>query len=221
MLIEPVAHFSSPFDSKFGAPRQSGLVPELTGEIVFDEPYNCPEALKGIEGFDYLWIVWGFSANRELDSWEPTVRPPRLGGNASVGVFASRSPYRPNPLGLSSVRVVSVDASAGRITVSGADLIDGTPIYDVKPYLPYCDSHPDAAAGYVDSTSWKGLDVIFPEELRPAFSPEDALALEKVLGLDPRPRYQDSSEKKYGLLFRGRDVHFSVSDGVLTVLSID
>ena len=155
MEIRPIAYFRSPLTEKFGLPRQSGLAPSLRGRIVFEKPYDTPEAVRGLEGFDMLWIIWGFSANSRT-GWEPTVRPPRLGGNARMGVFATRSPYRPNPLGLSAVRIAGI--GDGWIDTLGADLMDGTPVYDIKPYIPYTDSHPGAGAGFVDSTPWKEME---------------------------------------------------------------
>lgn len=217
MNIEPVATFHSPLSSKFGIPRQSGVVPELAGEIRLEGRFRREEALRGLEGFSHLWLIWGFSANRPQESESLLVRPPRLGGNRSVGVFASRSPYRPNPLGLSSVRIESVDAAAGIIRVSGADLMDGTPVYDIKPYVSYTDSHPDARSGFIDETPWEPLEVIFPDALQSRFSPQDRQALQGLLAQDPRPAYQ-SSEKIYGFPFAGYDVRFTVSDGTLTVV---
>ena len=201
-------------------PRQSSLVDELVCTIEFEPKYRTPDALRGLEGFDYIWLIWGFSLNREQRNWQATVRPPRLGGNESVGVFASRSPYRPNPIGLSSVKLVSVDFENCLLTVSGADLVDGTPIYDIKPYVPYADSHPDAAAGFVDERKFERLEVIFPDELASEFSPEDARALKNALSLDPRPQYTDDPERIYGLEFAGRDVRFTVRGPVLTVCRI-
>ena len=169
--ITPVAYFRSPFTSKFGIPRQSGILDELEGKIVFTPEFAKEEAVRGLEGFEYLWLIWGFSGNE--GQWGLTVRPPRLGGNRRIGVFASRSPFRPNGLGLSSARIISIDIDKNDgpvITVSGADLMDGTPIYDIKPYVPYTDSHPGAASGFTDETEWKEADVVFPEELTEKFS---------------------------------------------------
>lgn len=226
MTLEPIAYFKSPFSSKFGIPRQSGLVKGLRGEIHFVEKFRRAEALKGIEGFDWLWLIWEFSANRPAgkDTWQPTVRPPRLGGNATMGVFATRSPFRPNPLGLSSVRIGRIDydcADAPVIHVLGADLMDGTPIYDIKPYVTYADSHPDAASGFVDTRTWTSLEVIVPEEIREKLidelDAEEMEALTGALSLDPRPHYSNDGEKEYGMPFKDLDVHFKVSDGRLTV----
>ena len=226
MTLEPIAYFKSPFTSKFGIPRQSGLVEELHGEIHFNEKYRRKEALKGLEGFDWIWLIWEFSANRPTSggSWQPTVRPPRLGGNASMGVFATRSPFRPNPLGLSSVRIERIDfdcADAPVIHVLGADLMDGTPIYDIKPYVTYADSHPDAASGFVDTAEWTPLSVDIPEhiknQLAGSLNKEDLEALEKTLSLDPRPHYAEDGDRIYGMPFKGQDIHFKVMDGKLTV----
>lgn len=226
MTIEPVAYFKSPFGSKFGIPRQSGLVGELRGEIHFTAEYRRTEAVKGLEGFSWLWLIWEFSANRPTRDgrWQPTVRPPRLGGNATMGVFATRSPFRPNPLGLSSVKIDHIDydcPDAPVIHVLGADLMDGTPIYDIKPYVTYADSHPDAASGFVDSTEWKPLGVDIPEgtkkDLLGILEEAELEALAKTLALDPRPHYSDDPEKSYGMPFKGLDIHFKVKDGILTV----
>lgn len=222
MTIEPIAYFRSPFTSKFGIPRQSGLVEELRGEIHLVEGFRRAEALKGIEGFEWLWLIWEFSANGKSDAL--TVRPPRLGGNTAMGVFATRSPFRPNPLGLSSVRLDHVDwdcADAPVIHVLGADLMDGTPIYDIKPYVTYADSHPEAASGFVDDTKWHPLEVIIPEDIRTGLERfldhNEVEALVKTLALDPRPHYQKDPSKVYGMPFHGHDIHFTVDDGVLTV----
>ena len=225
MNIEPIAYFHSLFPSKFGVPRQSGLVEELRGTIVFEPAYRNSDALRGIDGFDYLWLVWGFSANvREGGSWSPTVRPPLLGGNEAMGVFATRSPFRPNGLGLSSVRFAGVEERPGKgmvIHVTGADLMDGTPIYDIKPYVAYSDAHPGARSGFVDDNKWRCLDVDFPSEFERSFSPCDLKALLKVLALDPRPQYQDVPDRVYGMPFAGYDVRFTVSgSGVLSVVDV-
>lgn len=337
MTIEPIAHFHSPFPTKFGIPRQSGLAKELRGQIVFEPTYSNPDALRGLEGFDFLWLIWGFSANRPpwtkdhpeppartsssetcecpstptssssasiiehphstsdierpgtaeyshfasaagpsraaglsllrsadpgrpctieysqspcdsecpgtadlpatspsaapLESgdlaarkaFRPTVRPPRLGGNARVGVFASRSPFRPNGLGLSSVKIESIGPGPV-INVLGADLMDGTPIYDIKPYVPYADSHPGVRGGFTDSEDWEKLEVLIPEgledSLRLSLGPEQLAALIEVLEQDPRPQYQDDPCKTYGMRFAGLDIRFRVEGGVLTVIEV-
>ena len=218
-MMERIATFHSPFGSKFGIPRQSGVVPELRGEICLEGEYRIAEALRGLDGFDYIWLIWEFSANSDRQ-WSPTVRPPRLGGNKAMGVFATRSPFRPNFLGLSSVKIESIDFEKMVIHVSGADLMDGTPIFDIKPYVTYADSHPDARSGFVDDSSWTELEVVFPESLASCFSDSDLTALKHTLALDPRPHYKQDGDKVYGFQFAGRDVRFKVSEGVLTVIGI-
>lgn len=220
MVIRPIAYFRSPVGGKFGLPRQSGLASSLSGQIVLEPAFRSPDALRGIEGFDYLWLIWGFSLNRATSSQHLTVRPPRLGGNARVGVFASRSPFRPNPLGLSSVRISSVDYASGIITVLGADLADGTPIYDIKPYVEYADSHTNVRSGFTDSHEWTELKVEFPSGAETVFSAQELAALRELLTEDPRPQYQDDPERVYGLMFCGHDVRFKVSGTVLAVLDI-
>jgi len=217
MKIEPIAFFHSPFKSKFGIPRQSGLVRELHGTIEFVPEYAKSEALHGLEEYDYLWLIWGFSENVDAEK-HSTVRPPLLGGNERMGVWATRSPFRPNNLGLSSVRIKSIDMKIPSIEVVGADLMDETPIYDIKPYLPYVDSHNDARGGFTDNHVWKRLLVKMPEELRNILSREDAVALENSLALDPRPHYHDDVNREYGLAFRDFDIKFTVSEGVLNVV---
>lgn len=219
MNIEPVAYFSSPLTDKFGIPRQSGLVPELKGRILLTGKYRKEESIRRLDGFSHLWLIWGFDRNdRSRDSL--TVRPPRLGGNERVGVFASRSPFRPNGLGLSSVKIDSVDFSEGIIHVSGADLADNTPIYDIKPYIKYTDCHEDAICGFVDGNSWNQLEVEIPEKVALSFnfSKEELDALKGLLSQDPRPRYQDDPDKIYGLTFAGRNIRFRVISNRLTVL---
>ncbi len=218
MNIEPVAYFRSPLDGKFGIPRQSGLAPDLAGEVRFVPPYDAPEAVRGLEGFDYCWLIWGFSLNPS-DPRHLTVRPPRLGGNERVGVFASRSPFRPNPLGLSCVRIGSVEA--GVLKVYGADLADGTPIYDVKPYVEYADSKSGVRNGFVDSAQWTPLKVDFPKHLIDKMPPDQAQALLQVLSQDPRPRYQEDPGRLYGMSFGGWEIKFNVQDGILFVKSAE
>ena len=220
MNIQPIAHYHSQLTTKFGVPRQSGLVPELVGRIVFESEYANADALRGIEGFDYLWLIWEFSLNgkREGD-WSPLVRPPLLGGNEYMGVFATRSPFRPNPLGLSSVRLLGIED--GALVVAGADLVDGTPIYDIKPYVEYADAHTGVRSGFVDEKRWQKVEVCFPENLRALFCDEDFVALCKLLELDPRPQYHNDPERVYGMPFAGYDVRFRVSNkGVLEVLEV-
>jgi tRNA-Thr(GGU) m(6)t(6)A37 methyltransferase TsaA len=219
MNITPIAYFHSPLTSKFGIPRQSGVADELVGTIVLEPEYRREEAVRGLEAFDYLWLIWEFSANSH-EQQGLTVRPPRLGGNERIGVFASRSPFRPNRLGLSCVRIEKVEMGADGpvIHVKGADLMDGTPIYDIKPYVAYADSHPEARSGFVDKTEWKPLQVEMPQEISSLFTEEELKGLEQVLSQDPRPRYHDDAERVYGMPFAGRDVRFRVGDGVVTVV---
>ena len=217
--MTPVAIYHCPVGGKFGLPRQSGVAPALRGSIVLEPDYRDANALRGLEDFDYIWLLWGFSENRD-GKWRPTVRPPRLGGNARMGVFATRSPYHPNAIGLSCVKVESVDFKDCVIRVSGADLADGTPIYDIKPYLSYADSHPDARCGFASDGEWKTLEVDFPEHLRKRMSAEDIPALTQLLSQDPRPRYQDSPGRVYSLLYGPWDVKFTAGDGRITVISL-
>ena len=220
--IRPIAHIESDFSQKFGIPRQSGLVPQLEARVVFAPPYRRREALRGIEGFSHLWLIWQFS-QALTEEFRPTVRPPRLGGNRRVGVFASRAPYRPNGLGLSCVRLLRVEEEArgAVLVVAGADLLDGTPIFDVKPYLPYADSHPDAAVGYTDKTLPHRLRVECPEELMSLVPPQKRQALLGVLACDPRPGYEEDPQAVYGLSFAGLEVGFGVRQGVLTVTRVE
>ena len=225
MEIQPIAIFHSPFSSKFGIPKQSGLVEELEGTIVFTEPYRSSEALRGIDSFDFLWLIWAFSANKHAANGL-TVRPPLLGGNTRLGVFATRSPFRPNPLGLSSVKLKSVEweTSQGPVLhVLGADLMDGTPIYDIKPYVTYAyvtyaDCHVGAKSGFVDQHPIKRLQVVIPDPLAQVLGEQQTEALRKVLELDPRPHYQHDPNRIYGMPFAGRDIHFKVEGETLTVI---
>ena len=217
-----IARIKTDFKEKFGIPRQSGIVNNL-GVIVFEEEYRRPEALRGLEGYSHLWLIWQFS-EAVRDDWSSTVRPPRLGGNTRVGVFATRSPYRPNPIGLSSVKLVSIEKTADRgtvIIVSGADLMDGTPIYDIKPYLAYTDSHPDATGGFADGVKDYSLEVCIPEELCTMIAPEDRETLIGLLSHDPRPSYINDPEREYGMSFKNLNVYFKVYSGVLSVTRID
>ena len=220
MNIQPIAYYHSQLTTKFGVPRQSGLVPELVGRIVFEPEYANADALRGIEGFDYLWLIWEFSLNGKREGeWSPLVRPPLLGGNEYMGVFATRSPFRPNPLGLSSVRLLGIED--GALVVAGADLVDGTPIYDIKPYVEYADAHAGVRSGFVDEKRWQKVEVRFPEYLRALFCDEDFVALCKLLELDPRPQYHNDPERVYGMPFAGYDVRFRVSNkGVLEVIDV-
>lgn len=222
MEIQPIAHFESPFTTKFGIPRQSGLVPDLTGRIVFAPEYRQMDAVRGIDGFDYLWLVWEFSANRDAEK-SLTVRPPRLGGNLRMGVFATRSPFRPNNLGLSCVKFdrVENDPKLGPVIyVRGADLMDGTPIYDIKPYVAYADAHPEARSGFVDNTEWQPLQVELPDDLAAKVPADHIESLKATLAQDPRPRYHDDPTRIYGMPFLNLDVRFKVADNVLTVVEI-
>ena len=222
MELKTIARFHSPFSSKFGIPKQSGLVEELRGEIIFEPAFHNADALRGIDDFDYLWLIWAFSANRH-DANSLTVRPPLLGGNTRMGVFATRSPFRPNPIGLSSVRLLEVERESSRgpiLHVSGADLMDGTPIYDIKPYVAYADCHEGVRSGFVDDNPIRRLEVVIPSEVSAVFSEEEVRALYKVLELDPRPRYHHDPQKVYGMPFAGHDVKFKVTDGRCTVLSV-
>ena len=216
MNIEPIAFFRSPLTSKFGVPRQSGIVSELRGKIEFVAKYRQVEALRGLEEYHYLWLSWGFSENVTAQK-HPTVRPPLLGGNQRVGVWASRSPFRPNNLGLSSVRIGTVDMEHMTIEVLGADLMDGTPIYDIKPYLAYADSHPEARGGFTDSHQWQQLEVVMPEELCRLLPAADLEVLRQTLALDPRPHYQQDATRQYGMPFMGYDIRFHVVDHTLFV----
>lgn len=223
MQIEPIAYFRSPFATKFGVPKQSGLVENLMGTIEFVPQYRNADALRGMEDFDYLWLIWEFSANRHAAT-SPVVRPPLLGGNRKVGVFASRSPFRPNRLGLSSVRISEIELDTTRgplIHVLGADLMDGTPIYDIKPYVVYADSHPEARSGFVDKNAIRWLEVVVPDAVAAHYSSDELAALHKVLSLDPRPHYQDNPEKVYGMMYAGKDVKFRVEGDVLTVVEVE
>ena len=220
MEMTPIAHIRSDFSEKFGIPRQSGLVEELRASIVFEPPYRDPSALRGIDGFSHLWLIWEFSQSR---GWSPTVRPPRLGGNKRLGVFATRSPFRPNPIGLSCVRLVEVrqDRELGLVlVVAGADLMDGTPIYDVKPYLPYADCKSEAIGGFASVPKEASLEVDCPPELLQPVPGDKRAALLAVLAQDPRPQYQDDPDRVYGMAFAGLEVRFRVDGDRLTVLEI-
>lgn len=221
MKLKTVAIFRAPLPEKFGIPRQSGLAGSLRGTVVLEPPYRSADALRGLDGFDWIWLIWGFHLNREEVPEGLTVRPPRLGGNERVGVFASRSPYRPNPLGLSSVRIESIDAEKGEIHVLGADLADGTPIYDIKPYVEFADSHPKVRSGFVDDHEWKPLEVVLPRAVFRELSPDSVDGLLEILAQDPRPQYQDDPARVYGLLYEGLDVRFQVKDGVCTVVEVN
>lgn len=224
MEIRPIAHIKTEFPEKFGVPRQSGLAKNLKGKIVFEQQYRNPDALRGLEGFSHIWLIWEFSANRVSRDWQPTVRPPRLGGNTHIGVFATRSPFRPNPLGLSCVEIDAIDLFTDEgpvIRVKGADLMDGTPIYDIKPYIRYADSRQQAVCGYVDTLEERALKVVFPAELSGKITDTSLIPpLIETLRLDPRPSYHDDPERVYGLSFAGLNVKFQVDGSVLTVVDV-
>ena len=221
-MIRPIAHMRSDFAGKFGIPRQAGVVEELESYVVFVPEYRKAEALRGIEGFSHLWLIWQFSENLRRD-WSPTVRPPRLGGNTRMGVFATRSPFRPNALGLSCVKLLAVEEGPEglMLKVGGADLMDGTPIFDIKPYIPYSDSRPEAAGGFTDRVGDFLLDVKFPQELLEKLPADKQAAAVGVLSHDPRPSYQRTPGRVYGLNFAGFDIRFTVEDTVLTVQSVE
>lgn len=224
MEISPIAYIKTDFPEKFGVPRQSGLAKHLRGKIVFEKEYRNADALRGLEGFSHIWLIWEFSANRRTDQWQPTVRPPRLGGNVQMGVFATRSPFRPNPLGLSCVRISDIDLNTPDgpvIHVTGADLMDGTPIYDIKPYIRYADSRPEAVCGYVDELHERCLKVVIPAGLSDNIEEKNIIpSLIETLRLDPRPSYHNDPDRDYGMSFAGYNVRFRVSDDTLTVTDI-
>ena len=224
MEISPIAYIKTDFPEKFGVPRQSGLAKHLRGKIVFEKEYRNADALRGLEGFSHIWLIWEFSANRRTDQWQPTVRPPRLGGNVQMGVFATRSPFRPNPLGLSCVRISDIDLNTPDgpvIYVTGADLMDGTPIYDIKPYIRYADSRPEAICGYVDELHERCLKVVIPAGLSDNIEEKNIIpSLIETLRLDPRPSYHNDPDRDYGMSFAGYNVRFRVSDDTLTVTDI-
>ena len=220
--ITPIARIETPFGEKFGVPRQSGIA-DCPGRIVFEMPYRDPEAVRGLEGFSHVWLIWQF--DRALrQTWSPTVRPPRLGGNQRIGVFATRSPFRPNGLGLSAVELerVSLDEPDGPVRyVRGADMVSGTPIFDIKPYLAYADSYPDASGGFTGGDAGERLTVDFPPELLARFDSGERQGLLSALAADPRPRYQDDPERVYGMRYDGRNVRFTVRDGTVFVTEVE
>lgn len=220
--IHPIAHIKSDFPSKFGIPRQSGLVKELRSTIVFEPEYRNSEALRGLDGFSHLWLIWHFSEAVRSD-WSPTVRPPRLGGNTRMGVFATRSPFRPNHLGLSCVQLLGIEQTADHgtvIHVGGADMMDGTPIFDIKPYIPYSDAHIDALGGFTDTAGEFLLNVNFPDKLLQKLPETKQQAAVSVLSHDPRPSYQRQAGRIYGLSFAGFDIRFQVDNDTLTVVNV-
>lgn len=221
--MRAIAHVRSDFSSKFGVPRQSGLVPALEADVVFAPEFRNPDALRGLEGFSHLWLIWVFDRAARAQ-WSPTVRPPRLGGNARLGVFATRSPFRPNPVGLSVVELAGIEETADRgpvLHIRGADLMDGTPVLDIKPYLPYADCIPEAAGGFAAVPAGETLEVEIPPELLERVPPGRREALRGVLALDPRPRYQEDPDRVYGFGFAGLEVRFSVAGKRLTVREIE
>ena len=224
MEIKPVADYHGPLTTKFGIPRQSGLI-DLPGEIVFRPAFRSPDAVRGLEGFDRIWLIWEFSDNPDAKTFQATVRPPRLGGNTALGVFATRSPFRPNRLGLSCVELVRIDPEGPVLHVKGADLMDGTPIYDIKPYVPYADAFPEARGGFTDTSAWEPLQVDFSPaalEVLAAQPDPDVLRtrLEQVLAQDPRPRFHHDSDRLYGMPFGPFDIRFQVKGKVLSVVEI-
>jgi len=222
MNMKIIGKIYTDFPEKFGLPRQSGLVPGLKGKIVFEPEFRNPSAFRGLEGYSHIWILWEFSQSKR-DTWSATVKPPRLGGNIRRGVFATRSPFRPNPIGLSSVLLEKIDQDPDLgpvLYVSGIDMMDGTPIYDIKPYVPVSDCHPDARGGFSSQVLDYHLDVDFPQELLQIFPEEKREALLEVLREDPRPSYQKDPDRQYGVSFAGYDVHFHVKDKLLTVCEV-
>ncbi len=217
-----IARIRNDFQSKFGVPRQSGIASSVESTIVFEPPFRQAEALRGLEGFSHIWLLWEFSELQGEEEWRPTVRPPRLGGNQRMGVFATRSPFRPNRIGLSSVRLIKVELNSPDgplLRVAGADLMDGTPILDIKPYLPYTDCHVDATGGFTDTeNNEKSLEVVFPDALRQQLSPIQLTALREALAADPRPRYHRDPTRIYTMLYAGKEMRFRVDGSVATVL---
>lgn len=222
LRLRVIAHIESDFTTKFGIPRQSNLVPEQEALVVFEPAYRDENALRGIEGYSHLWLIWGFSEVKQ-DGWSPMVKPPKLGGNKRMGVFATRSPFRPNPLGLSSVRLVRTEKRPNLgtvLVVAGADLMDGSPIYDIKPYLSFTDSHPDARNGFAADHAKEQLPVEFPPELLKRIPEEKRPALLASLALDPRPGYLTGRSDPYGFAYAGKDVRFYVADGTVHVFDV-
>ncbi len=221
--MKVIAHIHTDFKTKFGLPRQSGLVDEIQGKIVFEKQYRDVLSVRGLEDFSHIWILWEFSKAKR-DTWSATVRPPMLGGNKRMGVFATRSPFRPNSIGMSCVKIEKIDlegTEAPIIYVSGCDMMDGTPIYDIKPYLPYCDSKPSASGGFAERVQERSLEVVFEKELLSKVPEEKRSALLKVLKADPRPSYQSDNERHYGFLYADFEIGFKVDGGVLTVTKVD
>lgn len=221
-MIKPIAYINSPFPAKFGVPRQPGLVPDLRAEIIFEPEYRIPEALRGLEGYSHIWVIWEFH-EAVRDTWSPTVRPPRLGGNKRVGVFATRSPFRPNPIGLSVLELEKIELNTPNgpvIHVKGTDLIDNTPIYDIKPYLPHIDSIPEAKAGFAGRVALHKLSVVIPDELTQKIPTAHMESVKAILEQDPRPGYQRDNDREYGFFYADMEIRFIVRDDVLTVTDI-
>ena len=222
-IIAPIAHIYNGYQDKFGIPRQAGLVEEAVSQLIFEPPYNTPDAFRGLEGFSHLWLIWGFSQAKKAD-FSPTVRPPRLGGNTRVGVFATRSPFRPNRLGLSCVALAEIEHHPQKgivLHVKGADLMNGTPIYDVKPYLPFADSKPEATGGFANDALAHRLEVKMPVELAALLTPPELLALKGILAQDPRPSYQNDPQRVYGVTYAGVNVKFRVENDTAIVISAE
>lgn len=225
--MKPVAHIHTDFDTKFGVPRQSGLSPNSVGRIVFTPEYRNVDALRGLDGYSYIWLLWDFSeAHREEGTWSPTVRPPRLGGNTRMGVWATRSPFRPNPIGLSSVRLERIDWHSPEgpvLVVSGADLMNGTPIFDIKPYLPFTDSHPDARGGFAEEKNREiaPLEVEIPDDIMHIFTLRQQEALREVLSQDPRPHYQNDPSRIYTMEFAGKEIRFNIDGNIARVIACE
>lgn len=225
--MKPVAHIHTDFDTKFGVPRQSGLSPNSVGRIVFTPEYRNVDALRGLDGYSYIWLLWDFSeAHREEGTWSPTVRPPRLGGNTRMGVWATRSPFRPNPIGLSSVRLERIDWHSPEgpvLVVSGADLMNGTPIFDIKPYLPFTDSHPDARGGFAEEKNREiaPLEVEIPDDIMHIFTLRQQEALREVLSQDPRPHYQNDPSRIYTMEFAGKEIRFNIDGNIVRVIACE
>ena len=220
--MKVIARIHNAFDEKFGVPRQSGLAEEVISTVVFEEEFRAAEALRGIEAFSHLWLIWSFD-RAERATWSPTVRPPRLGGNKRVGVFATRSPFRPNAIGLSCVKLAGVEKTAEGMVlkVAGADLVNGTPIYDIKPYIPYTDCRPEATGGFTDEVEKRKAEVRFSEEAGRKLTAEEKKELAAVLKEDPRPAYQEDPEREYVFSFAGKQIHFRVAENILTVSEVE
>lgn len=219
MELSVIARVRNDFTAKFGIPRQSGLAEKVESRVVLEPEYKNPDALRGLEGFSHIWLIWGFDRAKR-DGWSPTVRPPRLGGNERMGVFATRSPFRPNSLGLSCVRLLAVDRERCELLISGADMADMTPVYDIKPYIKYADSKADALGGWTDSVPERGVEVVFPKELLDILPAPKRQAAVEILSMDPRPTYQDDPERVYGMEYGGFDIRFTVKNGTLEVREV-